>query len=77
MDVHQGSSAIHPETDFAFTVVTSFKEPLTRQIVETVKIQRALDHGTFESLMGNIAINSLNRRSEHFAPQERKRNLNQ
>ena len=47
MDVHQGSSAIHPETDFAFTVVTSFKDPLTRQIAEAVKIQRALDHGTF------------------------------
>ena len=73
LEAHGGDHSINPEADFAFNVVNSHKDPLTRQIAEAVKIQRALDSRTFQS-SGNkiLKIKPLNRRSEHFAPQERK-----
>ena len=38
LEAHGGDHSINPEADFAFNVVNSHKDPLTRQIAEAVKI---------------------------------------
>ena len=73
LEAHGGDHRICLEEDFAFNVASSYKDPLTRQIAEAVKIRRALDSRTFQSSENKILrIKPLNRRSEHFAPQERR-----
>ena len=73
VEAHGGDQGIIPEAEFVFNVVSSHKDPLTRQIAEAVKIQRALDSNTFQSSSSKkVKIFPLNRRSEHFAPQERR-----
>ena len=68
-DAHKDDPDVVPERDFNFSVISSFKDPLTRQITEAVKIRRALEKNTFLDPEGEaIQITSLNRKYEHFAP---------
>ena len=70
---HGGDQALDPEKDIKFSVLSSFKDALTRQVTEAVKIQRALDKGTFLAGGGEIVqISSMNRKYEHFAPIQRR-----
>ena len=39
--VHGGDRDVNPEEVFKFKVIAAFKDPLTRQVTEAVKIQRA------------------------------------
>ena len=69
METHGGDPDMKPERDFNFSVLATFKDPLTRQITEAVKIKRALEHKTFQAPGGEaVQVISLNRKSEHFAP---------
>ena len=70
---HGGNLNINPQDDIKFTVITTYRDPLTRQIAEAAKIQRAMDTNTFQSQGGDvIKVNSMNRKSEHFAPLQRR-----
>ena len=58
--------------DFKFTVVSSHRDPLTRQVHEAVRIQQATDKLQFiKPDNSEILVKSINRRLEHFAPRER------
>ena len=60
------------EEDYQFTVLSSHRDPMTRQISEAVRINRALEariHTTARDK--EVPINSLNRKGECFAPMER------
>ena len=67
----------HPQgnldhTEFKFTVVSSHRDPLSRQVHEAVRIQQATDRLSFTKPDDtNILVKSINRRLEHFAPRER------
>ena len=64
---------VDPEEVFNFKVIASFKDPLTRQVTEAIKIQRAQDRNTFLTQGGEeVQVVSLNRKYENFAPQQRK-----
>ena len=70
---HSGDQDVNPEKDFNFKVLGAFKDPMTRQITEAVKIQRVLNHNTFQAPGGEeVQVLSLNRKYEHFAPQQRR-----
>ena len=58
-------------TDFKFEVVEGFRDPLTRQITEAVRIGKG-QNGIFYNPKGEGQnIYNLNRKSEVFAPRER------
>ena len=67
----------HPDTtleytDFKFNVISSHKDPLSRQTTEAVTILQATDRRTFSgSSNTEFLVKPLNRRMEHFAPRER------
>ena len=67
----------HPETtldqsDFKFSVISSHKDPLSRQVTEAVRILQATDRKTFTGNSNTeLLVKPLNRRLEHFAPRER------
>ena len=70
---HKGDTEYNPEKDMKFTVLSSFRDPMTRQLMEAVKIQRAQDRGTFLAKGEEVVqVISLNRKYEHFAPQQRR-----
>ena len=70
---HGGGQDLDPERDIKFSILSSFKDPLTRQVTEAVKIQRALDTCTFLAGGGEVRqIASMNRKYEHFAPIQRR-----
>ena len=57
---------------FKFEVVTGFRDPLTRQITEAIRIGQARDDQVFYNSRGEgqVAM-TLNRKSEFFSPRER------
>ena len=58
-------------TDFKFEVVEGFRDPLTRQITEAVRIGQG-QNGIFYNPKGEGQnIYNLNRKSKVFAPRER------
>ena len=60
------------ENDYSFSVLGSYRDPMTRQINEAVRINRALDLGIHTTVRWkDVPITSLNRRGECFAPIER------
>ena len=69
---HGGDLNMDPMKDFQFSVISTYKDPLTRQVTEAVKIQRAMDTKTFQAGGEVIQVIPLNRRSEHFAPISRR-----
>ena len=65
------------ENDYEFQVLSSHRDPLTRQTTEAIRIQKALQQGIHISRNGEpVQIISLNRKGEHFAPMERWNNDN-
>ena len=57
---------------FKFEVVTGFRDPLTRQITEAIRIGQARDNRIFFNNKGESKIiMTLNRKSEVFSPRER------
>ena len=65
------------ETDYDFQVISTHKDPLTRQTAEAIRIQKALQQGTHVQRNGKpVKIISLNRKGEYFAPMERWNNEN-
>ena len=71
MDKHR-DSVIDKEMDFKFDVIENFRDPLTRQTSEAVRISMARENKIFYNNKGESRfIFSLNRKSEVFAPRER------
>ena len=77
MDKRHPGTNMDPNNDFIFTLISTFRDPLTRQVSEAVRIKTAVENGTFiDSRNEKHKVKSLNRRLEHFAPIERRmRNL--
>ena len=70
LEKHPGDTIDH--SNFKFSIVSSHKDPLTRQVTEAVRILQATDNKIFtESDNAEILVKPLNRRLEHFAPRER------
>ena len=58
--------------DYSVKVLSSHRDPLTRQTTEAVRISRALDLGVHTNTMWkDTPITSLNRKGEFFAPLKR------
>ena len=69
---HHGVN-MDPDNDFKFTLIITFRDPLSRQISEAVRIKTAIENGIYiDKQNRKHKIISLNRRLEHFAPLERK-----
>ena len=59
-------------TDFSFKPVSEHRDPLTRQIEESVRIAWAVERGVHYTGQGNeIKVKCLNRKGEAFAPIQR------
>ena len=73
-DIHNGEiDLVNPALDFKFSVISSHREPMERQIKEAIMIEAAF-RGTVASQTSNessIFVKCLNRKGEHFAPIER------
>ena len=70
---HKDDLEFNPEKDIKFSVLSIFRDPMSRQLMEAVKIQRAQDKGTFQAQGEEVVqVLSLNRKYEHFAPQQRR-----
>ena len=58
--------------EFSWEVISTFKDPMTRQITEAVVIQTALGKGTLlKGRESEIPIVSLNRKNEYFLQRKR------
>ena len=59
--------------DYSFKVLSTFKDPMTRQIQEASRIQLALEGGLhIDSKGSKIPVVSLNRKNEYFQHRKRK-----
>ena len=56
---------------FQFDLLSSHRDPLTRQTYEAVRIQQAFETGTITVGESDLQVRTMNRRGEHFAPRER------
>ena len=56
---------------FSFNLLSSHRDPLSRQTHEAVRIQQAIESGTITIGDSDLYIQTLNRKGEHFAPWER------
>ena len=75
-EAHKDDPDVVPERDIKFSVLASYKDPLTRQIAEAVKIRRALEKNTFIDPGREVVQTfSLNRKFEHFAPIVRRQEI--
>ena len=70
-DKHEDAVADNPESLIEFSVISSHPDPFTRQSVEAVRIQDALDKGELRLGKKTAEIHSLNRKGELFAAKER------
>ena len=74
---HHNNTTMDPDRDFKFDILSSFKDPMTRQITEAVFINQALETNTQTDKKGvEIPVHSLNRKFECFAPRDRNFNSN-
>ena len=56
--------------EFNFSVLSSHRDPMTRQIEEAVRIANGLDLNRHTDKRGlEVTVNCLNRKEETFAPQ--------
>ena len=55
----------------SFSVLSNHRDPFTRQTVEAVRIQQALDKCELRVAKKTVEISSLNRKGEFFAAKER------
>ena len=62
----------NPERDFKFQIVGNHRDPLSRQLEEAVRINKALENGiTVDRSQKEVSVSCLNRRGEAFAPYQR------
>ena len=60
------------QTDYTFTVLSTHRDPLEREIAEAIRIKQAIETRTMIDVKGKtLHVNSLNKKLEHFAPRER------
>ena len=62
---------IDPDSDFSWRLLDRMKDPMTRQIRESVRIEDALFRGIHHTHQGLRKIISLNRKEEHFQARKR------
>ena len=70
-DKHQDAVKDSPEDLIEFAVISSHRDPFSRQSVESVRIQDALNKGELKLGKKTAKIHSLNRKGEFFAAKER------
>ena len=71
LDKH-ADNTIDVKTNFKFEVIDTFRDPLSRQITEAVRIKQAMKSNIFQNNKGETyQIVNLNRKMEVFAPRER------
>ena len=73
-DMHDGDINLqNPLQDFKFSLVSSHRDPLERQIKEAIRIKSAfsgaVSQSDFSKDLSNVKC--LNRKGEYFAPIER------
>ena len=60
------------DTDYNFVVMSSHRDPFSRQVTESVRIQRALQYGIHtDKSSKEVQVVSMNRKGEYFSPIER------
>ena len=65
---------IDPDSDFSWRLLDRMKDPMSRQIKESVRIEDALYRGIHHTHQGLRRIRSLNRKEEHFQARKRPEN---
>ena len=67
-EVHQGVISQDPAHDFNFQLMGSFKDPLSRQLDESVRIAMVYNYGKVvgDRWPGRTVL--LNRKDEHYQP---------
>ena len=69
---HGGDPHVSPEQDYKFSLASTHRDPLSRQLTEACRIQRALGAGVQVDNKGvDRQVVSLNRKYEYFAPRQR------
>ena len=69
---HGSRTNPNPQEDFSFEMISSHKDPMTRPIMEAVRIQLALSNRTHIDHKGSkLSIISLNRKNEFFTQRKR------
>ena len=72
LEAHGPQPNINPGQDFSFNLFQTFKDPMSRQLSEAVRIQVALNQGTHQGKDGSSnPIISLNRKNEFFCQRMR------
>ena len=70
-DAHSGIVG-DPRMDYKFQMLSSYRDPLERLIMEATRIKQALGSGSFTDYKDKLTpISSLNRKFEYFCPKER------
>ena len=73
LDKPRNDKNFDPKLDVKFTVLENFRDPLTRQIREAVRIKQAVDFNTYtDNREKSVHIFNLNRKAEYFVLQERR-----
>ena len=70
-DKHHEETEVNPEKLVSFEVISTHSDPFTRQTVEAVQIQEALNKQTLTLGKKTLEISSLNRKGEYFCAKER------
>ena len=69
---HPEMEGQNPERDIKFQILSNHRDPLSRQLKEAVRINKALETGVaIDRSQKEVKVNSLNRRGEAFAPYQR------
>ena len=72
LEAHGPNPNINPVQDFSFNLFQTFKDPMSRQLSEAVRIQVALNQGKHQGKDGSSKpIVSLNRKNEFFCQRKR------
>ena len=69
-DKHEDADTDNPDSLIEFSVISSHSDPFTRQSIEAVRIQDALDKGELRLGKKTKEIFSLNRKGGFFAAKE-------
>ena len=71
-DYHRNESLPDPDKDYSFQVIGTHRDPLSRQLEEAIRINKALDTGILIDRRNEESkVKSLNRRGETFAAYKR------
>ena len=68
---HSEQTSLDPANVFKFSLVSGHRDPLERQIMEAIRIEKSFTGVMTNSKGQQFPVVSLNRRGEHFAPRER------